>query len=78
MVKYNCLKNYLHSKKNYKFYGFNGVLKAGSPLRCALSRTPLRFTRFKHCCNSRRFGCAAPPQAAKAVPAPTKTTAVAD
>lgn len=41
------------------------------------SRTSLRFTRLTGRRNSRGFGYASPAQAAKAVPALTKTTAVA-
>lgn len=43
--------------------GFAAV-KAGSPSLCALERTPLRFTRYYRRRNRRRFGYAAPAQAA--------------
>ncbi len=50
---------------------------AASPPRSALSRTTLRLTSPARRRNSRHFGCASPAQAAKAVPALTKTAAVA-
>jgi len=52
-------------------------VKAGSPPLCALTRTPLRFTRFYRWRDHPGFGYASPAQAAEAVPAPPKTRAVA-
>jgi hypothetical protein len=62
-----------------RFTVLSGLLRPGQVhLRFARrGRTPLRFARPGRRSNSRRFGCAAPAQAAKAVPALTKTTAVA-
>jgi hypothetical protein len=57
----------------------SGLLRRGQVhLRFARrGRTPLRLTRPGRRGNSHRFGCAAPTQAAKAVPALTKTAEVA-